>query len=259
MAINKIHDDILEGQINIFDLLSEEIIKPKETVAKCVPKENNFTEIISLYEQSCNRIVKHVSGAIIVELEDRTLYFNKQGTNEFEIIRETEIDGEIKINEVALLPSDEILIVNKDKELNDLQLKKLKDINPLKYIKRKGDANIIIPLEDKTIVINPKGWILEYIQKPKYKENELFITKIDEKITVLDNESTEMAINITKSVNEVTEDESEVLQVGDKVEFNYEGPQTGNIVSIYNNGETVNVSWNNKRTAFYYKCVKKIS
>lgn len=243
MAINKLHDDILEGQINIFDLLSEEIIKPKETVAKCVPKENNFTEIINLYEQSCNRIVKHVSGAIIVELEDRTLYFNKQGINEFEIIRETEIDGEIKIKEVALLPSDEILIVNKDKELNDLQLKKLKDINPLKYIKRKGDANIIIPLEDKTIVINPKGWILEYIQKPKYQENELFVIK---------------------SVNEVTESEnakgeSEVLQVGDKVEFNYDGPQTGNIVSIYNNGETVNVSWNNKRTAFYYKCVKKIS
>lgn len=253
MSANKFKDNILEGQINLFDLPIQEIIKPKDPVTKCVPKQNNFNEIISLYQQSCNRIVKRVSGALLIELEDRTLYFNKQGINEFELGKE-----------VGLLPADEILIVNKDKELNDLQLKKLEDMHMEQYIKRKGDANIIIPFKDKTVVINPKGWVLEYLQKPKYHENELFSTEMDKKISVLDNENTEMAINITKSVNESTkfensEDEKETLQNGDTVTFNYDGPQKGEIVSIYNNGETVNVSWGNKRTAFYYKCVKKIS
>lgn len=84
------------------------------------------------------------------------------------------------------------------------------------------------------------------------------------KSTDLANNVTEIDRNITKSVNEDTEfknDENELgnLQVGDKVEFNYDGPQVGNITSIYNNGETVNIVWNHKHTGFYYKCVKKIS
>ena len=171
-----------------------------------------------------------------------------EGINELELKKDME-----------LLPADEILLVNQDKEVNELQLKKLNEMNVSEYIKRKGDANIIIPMEDKTIVLNPKGWILEYLQKPKYHENELFITKVAEKITVLDNKDTEIAINSTKCVNEVTEIKNDEIKVGDIVEFNYDGIQVGKVTRIYNNGETINVSWDHKSTAFYYKCVKKVS
>jgi hypothetical protein len=75
--------------------------------------------------------------------------------------------------------------------------------------------------------------------------------------------------NITESVNENIQIENDKAEeddddkfnfnIGDKVEFNYDGPQVGKITRIYNKGETVNVVWDNKHTAFYYKCVKKIS
>lgn len=111
-----------------------------------------------------------------------------------------------------------------------------KKINPNKYIKRKGDTNIIIPTDEKTIVITKQGWVIEWEQKPNYKENEVVILE-----------------NSTKTL-------FEELKIGNSVEFKYNGKQSiGEIKSIYNNGETVNVSWDNKRTAFYYKCVKKIS
>jgi signal peptidase I len=237
MSAKKLKENILEGQINLFDLPIQEIIKPKEPVTKCVPEGNNFNEIISLYEKSCNRIVKQVCGALIIELEDRTLYFNKQGVNELELKKDMD-----------LLPADEILIVNKDKELNDLQLKKLKDINTEKYIKRKGDANIIVPLEDKTIVINPKGWVIEYEQKPKYHPNELFMIEMAKEITDLATKSTKVDTNITE------------FAINDSVEIEYQGiKSTGKVVRVYNNGETINVAWEGKRTAFYYKSVKKVS
>jgi hypothetical protein len=228
---------VIEGQINLFDLPIQEVIKPKDPVTKCVPMENNFNEIISLYDKSCNRIVKQLCGALIIELEDRTLYFNKQGLNELELKKDME-----------LLPGDEILVVNKDKELNALQLKKLNDLRVDKYIKRKGDANIIVVTDKKTIVINPRGWILEYEQKPRYLENELFSTEMAKENTDLANKSTKMDTDITE------------FNIDDTVEIEYEGvKKIGKIARIYNNGETVNVSWEGKRTAFYYKCVKKVS
>lgn len=237
MSNRNFKGDILEGQISLFNLPKEKTIKPKDSVTKCVPKVNNFTEIISLYEKSCNRIIKQVCGALLVELENKTLYFNKEGVNELELKKEME-----------LLPGDEILIVNQDKEINEVQLKKLNDMNVNEYIKRKGDANIIIPMENKIIVINPKGWVLEYLQKPKYHENEFFITKMVEKSTVLDNKVTKMDTDITE------------FNIDDTVEIEYKGSKNiGKVTRIYNNGETINVSWNGKSTAFYYKCVKKVS
>jgi hypothetical protein len=219
---------VIEGQINLFDLPIQEVIKPKDPVTKCVPMENNFNEIISLYDKSCNRIVKQLCGALIIELEDRTLYFNKQGLNELELKKDME-----------LLPGDEILVVNKDKELNALQLKKLNDLRVDKYIKRKGDANIIVVTDKKTIVINPRGWILEYEQKPRYLENELFSTEMAKENTDLANKSTKMDTDITE------------FNIDDTVEIEYEGvKKIGKIARIYNNGETVNVSWEGKRTAF---------
>ncbi|CUU47320.1 hypothetical protein [Clostridium beijerinckii] len=218
---------VLEGQIDLFNMpIQEPIIKPKEKVIvdKQETKEDHFQKIINLYKESCNRIIKTVSGALLVELEDKTKYFDGQGVHEFDL-------G----TDVGLIPADEILIVNQDKTLNEMQLKKLEEMNPDRYIKRKGDANIIVPGK-KTTVITPRGWIIEWEQKPVYKEDEIILRKSEIK------------------------GQDRNLNVGDAVEFIYNKENhKGKIVSIYNNGETVNVVWNGKHTAFYYKCVKKIA
>lgn len=254
--INKQRECILQGQISIFDLEINQPKAPKKEFKKIRQKahDDKFTEIINQYSSTAARIVKQVCGALLVELEDKTLYFNPDGVKELELKKDME-----------LMPADEILVVNQDREVNKLQLKKLEDMHVTQYIKRKGDANIMVTFPGKCIVINPRGWVLEYLQKPKYHNNELFITERTKESTDLVNYDTEMAIKITKSVNQVTEfenDENEIenLQIGDKVEFYYGGnPQVGIVVRIYNNNETVNVTWEEKYTAFYFKSVKKIS
>lgn len=225
--------NLIEGQVNLFDLPIQDTVNPKEKIIEI--KEDNFKEIINLYKESCNRIIKRVSGALLVGFQDRTMYFNKQGIHEFDLR-----------SDVELMPGDEIILANEDKELNDLQLKKLNDMKVTEYIKRKGDSNIIIPGE-KTIVINPKGWVIEYEQKPKYHENEIFVTEM----TI---ESTDLANKITKVNANITE-----FQIDDSVEIEYQGiKSTGKVVRVYNNGETINVAWEGKHTAFYYKNIKKI-
>ena len=132
-----------------------------------------------------------------------------------------------------------------------MQKEKLQDLKPKEYIKRKGDANLIIPGE-KTIVINPKGWVLEYIQKAKYQKNEIFSTEVTIKIKDVEENITEAAIDIT-NVIDVN------FEVDDKVNIEYQGTKSiGKVVSIYNNGETLNVKWNGKQTAFYYKNVRRV-
>ena len=237
------NESIIEGQINIFELPIIEVIKPKDKIVKEAPviKSDKLDNIINSYSDTCSRIVKTNSGALLVELENKTLYFNSYGVNEFEL----------PIN-VGIMPGEEILIANKDKELNYLQKQKLEDLKPKEYIKRKGDANLIIHGE-KTIVINPNGWVLEYIQKPRYHENEIFSTGFTFKIKEVEDNITESAINITKNINDNVN-----FKVDDKVKIEYQGIKSiGKIVRIYNNGETLNVAWNGKQTAFYYKNVRR--
>ena len=221
----------IEGQICIFDLPVIEVLKPKEIIIKKENKEiDKFDNIIKLYSKSCRRIVKTFSGALLVELDDETLYFNGRGKNEFNLPKD-----------VGIMPGEEIIVVNIDKEINEMQKQKLMDLKPNQYIKRKGDANLIIPGE-KTIVINPKGWVLEYIQKPKFKENEIF--QIEDHLINKD---------IEENIRELDID----YKVGNKVYIEYQGIKSiGKIVRIYNNGETLNVSWDGKETAFYYKNVE---
>lgn len=230
--------DIIEGQIDLFNIPIQEPVKPKEKfiVEKLEIKGDKFQGIINLYKESCNRIVKRISGALLVGFEDKTMHFNSQGINEFDLSPD-----------VGLMPGDEILIANEDRELNEMQLRELAAMDPVQYIKRKGDSNIIIPMESKTIVINPKGWVIEYEQKPLYHENEFFITEVAKENTDLVNKITKVDTNITE------------FETDDHVEIEYKGiKNTGKVVRVYNNGETINVAWNGQRTAFYYKCVKKI-
>lgn len=230
--------DIIEGQIDLFNIPIQEPVKPKEKiiVEKLEIKEDKFQEIINLYKDSCSRMVKRISGALLVGFQDKTMYFNSKGINEFNLSPD-----------VGLMPGDEILIANEDMELNEMQLRKLAIMDPVQYIKRKGDSNIIILTESKTIVINPKGWVIEYEQKPLYHKNEFFSTEMAKESTDLVNKVTKVDTNITD------------FQINDSVEIEYQGIKNiGKVVRVYNNGETINVAWNCQRTAFYYKCVKKI-
>ena len=96
-------------------------------------------------------------------------------------------------------------------------------MDPVQYIKRKGDSNIIIPTESKTIVITPKGWVIEYEQKPLYHENEFFSTEIAKESTDLTNKITKVDTNITD------------FQINDSVEIEYQGiTTTGKVVRVYN-------------------------
>lgn len=212
---------IEQGQISLFDLpIQKPVIEIPKVESKIEPI-GNFDNIINLYKDTCSRIVKCTSGRLIVELLDKSISFNRNGDKDSELIKE-----------LGLLPGDEILVANKDKQPNELQYKKLKDMNVEKYIKRKGDINIIIPMEEKTVVINPKGWVLEYPMQPKYQENEVFFVK---------------------------KEQPKELQKEDPVVFTYGGVKyEGKVFSIYNNGDTVNVEWDNKVTAMFRGAVTPI-
>lgn len=229
---------LIDGQISIFDLPAIEVIKPKEIVIKEKDKEiDKFDSIIKLYSKSCRRIVKTLSGALLVELEDKTLYFNASGINEFNLAKD-----------VGIMPGEEILIVNIDKKINEIQKQKLEALKPKQYIKRKGDANLIIPGE-KTIVINPEGWVLEYNQKPMYHSNELINTEFNLNINEIKDRDNEIAVDITDTG----------FKVDDEVNIEYQGIKAvWKVVRVYNNGETLNIKWDGKQTAFYYKNVCKV-
>lgn len=213
---------VLNGQMSVFEYL--ESIKEKPVVELNDPKNQSKLEsLIEKYKEKSERIVRTVSGALKIDISGRTIYYNKNAIKEFE-----------KEGTTPLLPADVILIANKDYETNDIQLEKLKYFDVSSYIKRKGDKNIIIVMENKTVVINPNGWILEYRMKPKYKENE--IIEIEKYKTT-----------------------DKTFKIGDKVKTKYKDEIVKGIVTrIYNNGETLNISWDNKNTAFYYKNVKRM-
>lgn len=83
---------------------------------------------------------------------------------------------------------------------------------------------------------------MEYIQKPKFKENEIF-------------ETGDHLIN--KDIEENIRESDIDYKVGNKVYIEYQGIKSiGKIVRIYNNGERLNVAWDGKQTAFYYKNVE---
>ena len=181
------NEGYIEGQISIFELPIIEVEKPKKVIIKEEIKEiDKFDSIIKLYSKSCNRIVKTLSGALLVELDDKTLYFNSNGINEFNLPKD-----------VVIMPGEEIIIANIDKELNEIQKQKLEALKPQRIYQEKRGCNLIIPGE-KTIVINPKGWVLEYMQKAKYKENEIFSTEFALKIKEEEYNITESAIDSYK-------------------------------------------------------------
>lgn len=220
---------IIEGQMGLFDLPiqeSKEVQVPRNT-KKINKPVCDIEKLINMYGDTCKRIVLCRDGAVLVGMEEKTMYFNKDTKHEFDLGKD-----------IGLIPGDKILICNKDIPANNIQMEKLKSINPDKYIKRKGDANIIIPYKDKTISINPLGWVLEWKQKPEYKDDEIF-----------------------DYVNQ--SEENHTFKLGEKVKVDYGGVEYyGTVERIYNDGDTLNVACYENgevkfQTAFYYKCVYK--
>lgn len=214
--------------------------------------------IIEKYKDSCIRIVQKSHGAILVELPNETLYYNANGVLEFSICTST-----------PLLPSDKILVVNEDKEINDLQMKILNSLNVSRYIKRVGDANIIV-VSENTKVINPKGWLLDYTQVPCYDSNsEVYIVNSysSEKELLVENENDfdsnimEPKIENGSIDNDLENNENEEetqFYVGEKVISTYDNKTiVGVVKSVYNGGSTVNIEWDGKCSAFFFKNVSK--
>lgn len=231
---------VAQGQLSLFD-------KPDNIINIYPTKEEKneniiYSELIDKYKDKCTRIVM-VENKLYVETNNETLSFEPTGKSSGTFIKD-----------MLLRPKDEILVSNEYKSITDKQINTLRKIHTDKFIKRKSDNNLLIQYENFCIAIYPSGKFAKWKSPAVYKDDEIF--NIDE------------IENINKRFEEIKEDheelkeiklESESFEVGDRVEFNYDGPQVGKITRIYNAGETVNVSWNNKVTAFYYKNVEKIN
>lgn len=63
-----------------------------------------------------------------------------------------------------------------------------------------------------------------------------------------------------EKIDKVADTKKEIsFDIGDLVEIEYEKKKNlGEISNIYNNGNTVNVIWNGKHSAFYYKNVELV-
>ncbi|WP_321833334.1 hypothetical protein [Clostridium butyricum] len=234
---------VIDGQLSLFDEHPKviNIINTKEE-----NKDNQiFKELIDKYKNTCTRIVK-IEKKFYVEIDGQTLSFKADGE-----------PGGIFIKDMLLRPKDEILVANEYKSITAEQIKTVKNkMHVDKFIKRKGDSNIFIQYENFCMAIYPSGKFAKWKSPAVFKENEVY--SIDEI------ENINMMYENLKEDPKVKEEieikkQEENLKLGDKVSFNYEGAQVGEIVRIYNKGETVNVRWNNKQTAFYYKSVVKIN
>ncbi len=234
---------VVDGQLSLFDE------QPK--VVSIIPtKEENkdntiFKELIDKYRGKCTRIVK-VEKKLYVEIDGQTLSFKPDGE-----------PGGIFIKDMLLRPKDEILVANDYKSITAEQIKTVKNkMHVDKFIKRKSDNNILIQYDNFCMAIYPSGKFAKWKSAAVYSDNEVYSMNEIENINHMHEEIKEDPK--VEGVIESSESE-ETLRLGDKVKFDYHGSKEGNIVRIYNKGETVNVSWDNKQTAFYYKSVVKIN
>ncbi|ABK61935.1 hypothetical protein [Clostridium novyi] len=171
---------IAEGQISIFDIqVTKAAKKITEKPKNVMETHEKVTESIDLstvlekykYMDNLSRIIKYCGGSYGIELIApggfKTIYVNKQGIEEFKFDK--------RIN---VLPMDQVLYYKHELKINELQEDRLKTIKEkyrdLREIRRKGDENIIVELEDKVISINPLGWILEFNNvRAIYSQNEV--------------------------------------------------------------------------------------
>lgn len=232
---------VVEGQLSLFETppsIYNNVIEVKEE-----NKENTiFTKLIDKYRDTCTRITR-VEKKLFIEVGGQTLAFEPNGK-----------PGGTFIKDMFLRPKDEILVANEYKPINDKQIKTLNRFTDIdKVIKRKSDNNILIQYDNFCIAVYPSGHFAKWKSAAVYKDDEIYSIDEIENINYMFSESK----GDLEEVERIEESE-EVLKLGDKVSFDYHGLKEGEIVRIYNKGETVNVCWDNKQTAFYYKSVKKV-
>lgn len=239
---------VIDGQISIFDLPQ---ITQKEDVKKVNdPGKNTDDEIINRYKNIAVRIVKCFGGRYCVETEKEEIMCYKNGNEDY---RGEWINFDTcKLR--ALLPMDEILFSKYDFKVNDKQEQILEEFKKYrkveKVIKRFGDTSYIVITSDSKYgvdvhVINPKGWIVDYINMPIYKNDEV----------VFQNDIEEFRDNKEKIKNDGKE-----IQLGSKVRINYKNKEyKGEVVRIYGpSNKTVNVIFNGMHSAFYMDHVEKV-
>ncbi|WP_321835430.1 hypothetical protein [Clostridium butyricum] len=234
---------VVDGQLSLFD--------EQHKVVNIIPtKEENkdnpiFRELIDKYRDICTRIAK-VEKKLYIEIDDKTLSFEADGE-----------PGGTFIKDMLLRPKDELIISNEFKPITAEQIKTLKNKMHIdKFIKRKSDNNILIQYDNFCVAIYPSGKFAKWKSAAVYSDNEVYSIDEIENINMM-YEEIKQDLKVEEEI-EIKKPE-ENLKLGDKVSFNYEESQVGEVVRIYNKGETVNVRWNNKQTAFYYKSVVKIN
>lgn len=236
----------LEGQLSVWDVL-ERITESDTKTPENKILEKAYVPIINYYNESqekcikkyekipgLNRIIKYSFGAIGVELKEgdlyKTIYINNNGIEEFSIQDKS-----------SVLPNDKIIFYNKNSEFNtnSIQEERLKEVQEKaeEVIRRKGDENIIVQLKDKTLSINKKGWVLEFLK-----------TKIEEEVDK----------NIKKSSKEGSNDE---ISIGDVIRFQYDKDEVleGKVTHIYGQSkESLCVGFSKGNTAIWKGLVKEI-
>lgn len=221
----------VEGQLSFWDVevptnvskvnkITEEVIKAVRSITDTQEKViNKYRSIDEL-----SRIVQYAGGGVGIELYHdnmfQTIYVNKIGQEEF-----------VTPMQMTVQPIDKIFLFKSDYEINEIQKAKLADLkqryNLKHYIKRNGDRNVIVKVNEKVISINPKGWSLEYSE-------------------------------VIHETNEVLEFENIKVEykIGDLVEARH-GKEiiVGSIYSKYQNQDSVNIVWDNKHSAFHISSI----
>lgn len=223
---------IASGQISIWDMEIKQ--KPKEIINKVTPvriekpinsleltvSQQEFINKTSIMEnENLSRIIKYCGGGLGIELSApegiKTIYVSKDGKEEFS-----------KDKKFPVLPMDKILDSKiADIPLNSLQEERLQGLKGKypkgKVIRRRGDENVILELENKVISINRKGWILELSNvQAVYNLDEVVKEEIDLK-------------EMQKSV-----------KAGDIIETTYSKEViAAEVYRIYNSGCTLSIIW----------------
>lgn len=232
-----------EGQLSFWDIevpkttnnvvekiekITEDVIKATKSVTEIT---NNQQRVIDKYKilDELNRVVHYAGSGVGIELkydnEFKTIYVNRAGEEEF-----------VTSSQVPVQPIDRIIVAKNTYEINEVQKNRLEDLkqkhNLKSYIKRVGDKNIIIKVDEKVIAINPQGWLLEY-SEAIYQEDEI--------------------VNLENITIEYT--------VGDMVEAIFGNEKVvGKIVKEYENQDSYNIIWDRKHSAFHKsKILRKVS
>lgn len=159
------------GQLSLWDIeitqKSISVIKMEENFTKIevldIKKANSVTKeqekIIKEYKGNTRlqRIIQYCGGGVGIELLDKeaykTIYVNKEGKEEFSFNKK-----------IPVMPMDKILYYKQDLRPNGLQEERLQSLKakyPMaKVIKRRGNQDIILELQDKVICITLE-WVLE--------------------------------------------------------------------------------------------------